>query len=313
MDYSVIIPVYNRKKVVCDAIESVLSQSVKKYEIIVVDDGSSDGTGEVVRERYGAEVKYVRQKNKGPAAARNKGISNATGKYITFLDSDDVWLPWTLSTFERAISRHDHPSFVIGTQKESNLDAGNDVQVDSSPYESEEWEDYYSASLAKGGLIEPPSVRAIAVEAETLRNVGGFTTENVNFEDADLWMRLGTARGFVHVKSPPVAVYRRHEDGISNDPSRVYEGICKLIVAEQEGRYPGGREYRGARSHIITLYTRSKSVELANRGEAKSALDVYVKTIDMNLLRSRWKYIYLFPFYLVYRIIVNFLRGASNG
>lgn len=89
---SIIIPVYNGEVFIARALDSALAQTLKAFEVIVVDDGSSDGTRAIV-EQYGQRVKYLYQSNKGPAAARNLGMKNARGEYIAFLDADDIWLP----------------------------------------------------------------------------------------------------------------------------------------------------------------------------------------------------------------------------
>jgi glycosyltransferase involved in cell wall biosynthesis len=93
---SIIIPTYNRAKFLAKALDSVLSQTFRDYEIIVVDDGSTDHTREVLKP-YGAEITYIYQENSGVSAARNTGIQHATGEWIAFLDSDDEWLPGYLA------------------------------------------------------------------------------------------------------------------------------------------------------------------------------------------------------------------------
>jgi glycosyltransferase involved in cell wall biosynthesis len=92
-DVSVIIPTYNRCKFVQEAIDSVLAQTYTNFELIVVDDGSTDGTGEVIQSKYQGKLIYIWQKNQGRSKARNLGISISTGKYLAFLDSDDKWHP----------------------------------------------------------------------------------------------------------------------------------------------------------------------------------------------------------------------------
>lgn len=92
---SVIVPAYNRAHLIGQTIESALAQTHTRIEVIVVDDGSSDGTHEVV-ERFGDPVRCVRQPNAGVAAARNRGFTEARGEFIALLDSDDIWLPWKL-------------------------------------------------------------------------------------------------------------------------------------------------------------------------------------------------------------------------
>ena len=89
---SVIIPTYNRAQYICEAVDSVLAQTYRNIEVIVVDDGSTDNTEEILRQ-YDSKIKYVFQNNAGPSAARNNGIKQARGDLLAFLDSDDIWLP----------------------------------------------------------------------------------------------------------------------------------------------------------------------------------------------------------------------------
>lgn len=95
MSVSVIIPTYNRAHLICEAIDSVINQTYQDFEIIVVDDGSTDETSEVLK-KYRDEIIYVKQENKGPGAARNRGLAHAEGSYIAFLDSDDIWFNYKL-------------------------------------------------------------------------------------------------------------------------------------------------------------------------------------------------------------------------
>src|SRR5271155_161031 len=115
--FSVIIPVYNRAELIRSALDSVLAQEFSDYELIVVDDGSTDQTAQVI-EQYAAEhsqrIISLRQSNSGPGAARNTGIARATGRYIAFLDSDDLWFPWTLANHARAIQEFGSPAFICG-------------------------------------------------------------------------------------------------------------------------------------------------------------------------------------------------------
>src|SRR5262245_22494060 len=90
--FSVIIPAFNRAKVLRDALDSVFVQGIPEVQVIVVDDGSTDDTGAVVA-AYGRGVEYIHQEKSGPAGARNTGLKRARGRFISFLDSDDVWLP----------------------------------------------------------------------------------------------------------------------------------------------------------------------------------------------------------------------------
>src|SRR5262245_57194009 len=111
--FSIIIPSYNRATLLAATIESVLAQRYTDYEVIVVDDGSIDRTSEYLRS-LGRRVNPFRQPNRGPGSARNLGVTHAQGKYLAFLDSDDVWFPWTLEVYREVIRNGREPSFVVG-------------------------------------------------------------------------------------------------------------------------------------------------------------------------------------------------------
>lgn len=100
---SVVIPTFNRAETIGEALESVLSQSSPADEVIVVDDGSSDGTAEVLA-RYGDRIELLRQKNAGVSAARNAGVASAKGEWVAFLDSDDIWTPERLAVLRRDLA-----------------------------------------------------------------------------------------------------------------------------------------------------------------------------------------------------------------
>ena len=102
MKISVIIPTFNRKKILSRAIQSVINQSLSPFEILIIDDGSNDGTEEWVKENF-QNIKYVYQNNRGVSSARNIGIENANGDWVAFLDSDDEWLPNKLHEQVKAI------------------------------------------------------------------------------------------------------------------------------------------------------------------------------------------------------------------
>lgn len=102
---SIIVPLYNKRRVISRTLESVLAQSLQSFEIIVVDDGSTDGGGEVAA-AADPRIVVVRQPNSGPGAARNRGLAMSRGEFVTFLDADDEWLPGLLETAVRALEEH---------------------------------------------------------------------------------------------------------------------------------------------------------------------------------------------------------------
>ena len=111
---SVIIPTFNRVRLVVQAIDSVLKQSFHDFEIVVIDDGSSDDTGAVIQQYTDPRVRYIYQENTGLAGARNAGIRAARGQYVAFLDADDLFLPHNLDSHIAEIERHPQLGLVAG-------------------------------------------------------------------------------------------------------------------------------------------------------------------------------------------------------
>ena len=115
---SVVIPVHNRSDLISGTLNSVAQQDASQVEVIVIDDGSIDQTVESI-DGHPCCLKLIRQFNAGPAAARNTGIAAASGEYIAFLDSDDLWFPWTLKTYRHVIEEYGYPAFVAGRRTAS--------------------------------------------------------------------------------------------------------------------------------------------------------------------------------------------------
>src|SRR5215470_13207942 len=111
--FSIIIPTFNRMELLEGAVESVFAQRCTDFEIIIVDDGSADNTIDYLKS-LGNRVNILLQRNRGPGSARNLGARHASGTYLAFLDSDDLWFPWTLEVYRSVIIKHRNPSFVTG-------------------------------------------------------------------------------------------------------------------------------------------------------------------------------------------------------
>jgi glycosyltransferase involved in cell wall biosynthesis len=192
---SVIIPTYNRELFIAEAIESALAQTYRNTEIIVVDDGSTDRTAEIV-DAYRDSVRYYRQDNKGPAAARNLGIHLSNGQYIAFLDSDDRWLPEKLSMQMELM--HKNPSAGMIGCGEHCIDArGNRY-----------WTGYASPQVS----IKELMIRCTAmggasralVRRECFDVVGLFDESLLLNQDWDMWLKIGKRFEIRNVVAPLV-------------------------------------------------------------------------------------------------------------
>ena len=220
---SVIIPTYNRCDLVREAIASVVAQTYRDFEVIVVDDGSDDDTAEVVQEFAG--VWYVYQPNRGVAAARNHGVALSTGKLLAFLDSDDLWRPRKLET--QVAFWTAHPQACICQTEEVWLRHG--VRVNPHNKHRKPAGDIFARSLARC-LVSPS---AVMLRRELFERVGGFDENLPACEDYDLWLRIA-ATVPVHLIETPLVVKRGgHADQLSHrfwgmDRFRV-AALCKLL------------------------------------------------------------------------------------
>ena len=117
MKFSVIIPVYNKERYIRKTIQSVLKQTFRDYEIIVVDDGSKDDSFKIVKSMQEDSIVLVQQENSGVAAARNTGIESARGEYIAFLDADDYWHPNYLEVIDDLITRFPQSDIIVSSYR----------------------------------------------------------------------------------------------------------------------------------------------------------------------------------------------------
>jgi glycosyltransferase involved in cell wall biosynthesis len=182
---SIVIPTYNRADYLLEAIKSVFNQTFNDYEIIIVDDGSTDNTRETLQPFIdNGQVQYIYQENSNKSAARNNGISKSSGKYIAFLDSDDIFLPLKLEKQAAFLDQNPDIGFVHSWYSKFN-DAGDHLGTrDTSRYSG--WV-YPEILLSWSVLMALP---CMMVRAEVMAEVGGFDIEQRWGEDLDLWRRI---------------------------------------------------------------------------------------------------------------------------
>ena len=233
---SVIIPTYHRATVVGEAVDSVLGQTYRDGEIIVVDDGSTDGTGEVMSNyvaRFGARVSYLRQRNAGAPAARNVGLRAATGEYVAFLDSDDLYLPRRLEVGVGALE--DDPQCGASYVDAQTVDAQGAVLLRSRVRRF--------GGPASGWILpalfrgDPIATNAITIRRSVLDEVGLFDEKLWSGQDTDLWWRIAKRypmRGLPEV----LYVIREFESSLSRGLGRPEDRLKRLAIwIEGQSRY----------------------------------------------------------------------------
>lgn len=215
---SVVIPAYNAEPFLKAAIESVLRQSVPPLEVLVVDDGSTDGTASLARSIEG--VRYVHQENRGVSAARNRGIAEASGRFIALLDADDAWREDKLAV---QMARLRDGAFAYSARTETDAHLRPILLV-----ESDRTVPVLEGLLFYGNVVGTPS--SVIAPREALLEAGGFDLKLSMCADWDMWIRLALTLDAVY--SPePLLLYRVHEQSMSFNLSR-YESDSDYMMAK---------------------------------------------------------------------------------
>ncbi len=206
---SVVLPTYNRGWILEQAVESVLGQDYAHLELIVVDDGSTDGTSGLLS-RFGDRITVIRQPNRGVSAARNTGIRAAAGELIALLDSDDTWLPGKVAAQVSFFANH--PDALVCQTEEVWI--RNGVRVNPGKRHRKESGMIFERSLALC-LVSPS---AVMMKSSLLDQVGLFDESLPACEDYDLWLRIAWKYP-IHLIDQPLIVKRGgHDDQLSRRP-----------------------------------------------------------------------------------------------
>jgi glycosyltransferase involved in cell wall biosynthesis len=308
---SVVIPTYNRAAKVCAGIKSVLAQRFTDLEVIVVDDGSSDNTGQVLGEKFGGRIRYFVQPNRGASVARNKGIEEARGEWIAFLDSDDLWeaekLQWQMKALEKYGPRcgacYTDTSFFNHSETRTMFQlAESEYRHDGTIGESE---NVMERLVRPGGAGMLVCLSSLVVRAEVVRKSGGFDPTLLYSQDSELMFRLATQTGFCYVNLPLVRFDRspaelRHV-GVSSDwnktdfwledSQRRLEGLWRL-------RESLPANVRNAiRERLSTVHSGWANWHLEN-GEYEKAREAALKAVQLHLtfnVAAKWALTWVSP------------------
>ena len=294
--FSVVIPSYNRADLIGATLDSVLGQSMDDLEIIVVDDGSSDGSVELLRDyarRFAGRLVLIEQSNAGPGAARNRGIAAARGQYVAFLDSDDLWFSWTAALYRHVLEAQNSPAFLAGMPHATHHPLEHKNRADAINWrrrlEFESFPDYFASARRWRCWV---SASAFVVRRDVLRDAGvAFSTLPINAEDIDFSLQLGTAPGFVCVAAPLSFAYRRHEQSLVTDESRTLEGMRNLVNGEHSGRYPGGATRADDRQILLGQHIRPVCINYCKTGYTSAANELYRAILPWNIAQKRARFL----------------------
>ncbi|HEX7886156.1 MAG TPA: glycosyltransferase [Phenylobacterium sp.] len=303
--FSIVVPTYKRADLLKWTIESLHEQSFQDWEAIIVDDGSDDPelTARLAElSRADPRVRTFSYKdNRGLPAARNHGIAQASGEYICFLDSDDLYFPWSLEVVDQVIASEGGPSFIAGTAVGLSPDA-RVAAADKVESRCETFRDFLHYRSTIDDWWFAPS--GVVVKASVVRHVGGFWSDRHYCEDIDLWLRLGDAPKFVRIRDLPTYAYRLHGGSMHHNQKKMYSGIARILERERQGRYPGGARRRRERIESITATARHQTLDISI-ADRFLAWKLYLKMLAWNVELQRWKFILGFP-------MLSALRGLRS-
>lgn len=206
---SVVIPVYNGERFLKESLESVFAQTCHDYEVVCVDDGSTDGSCSLL-EQYGARVRVIQQENAGQSAARNAGARQATGAFVAFLDQDDLWYPSKLAQQVAVLNAEADVALVHCNY--DRIDGDGRVLVAGAALAERASDLASPLGRLIGEVLVFPS--AMMVRRDVFQRVGGFDPELRGFEDFDLIARLKQQGRFVLLNESGMA-YRLHAEGFT--------------------------------------------------------------------------------------------------
>jgi glycosyltransferase involved in cell wall biosynthesis len=263
---SVVIPTYKHRDLVVETIESVLGQSFGDFEVIVVNDGSPDDTEQVLAGLIETgRIRYFRQPNRGQAAARNRGLAEARGKFVAFLDDDDLWpgdkLRWQVELFDlypQAVMAYGDCA-IIGRR-------GPGEPSVTGPASGLFCGDVRDKLLELNHIVSPGCT---LIRTDVLRKLGGFDPQIWGADDWDLYLRLTLEGPFAYRKQTAL-LYRRHDENASQDDYRMYVNCCKVQrrhdrLQPPEKRPPRRPLNRRMRTHYCHQCLRHAEAALGRR------------------------------------------------
>ena len=220
MNISVVIPSYNRKEFLKRSIDSAINQTKKPFEIIVVDDGSTDGTETMIKSDYDF-VKFIKQKNKGVSAARNIGIKVSIGEWICFLDSDDEWKKDKLEKQINAMKSNPGYKFFHSNE----IWIKNGIRINQKKKHKKYGGDIFDKCLDMC-RISPSSVM---IDKTVFDEVGNFNENLVVCEDYELWLRICDKYRVFFIDEPLIIKYGGHQGQLSHSIESIENHRIKAL------------------------------------------------------------------------------------
>jgi glycosyltransferase involved in cell wall biosynthesis len=261
---SVVIPSYNRAQYIAETIESVLAQTYREIEVIVIDDGSTDNTRDAV-EPYVPHVKYVRQKNSERGASRNHGLRLAKGEFIAFLDSDDLWLPQKLEEDLKILKEKPRAGVVYSDADLVDSDGDHLKTLKRKGYTGS-----VTDQLLTDNFV---SIGAHLIRKSFADQIGGFREERElsGSEDWEFWVRLSCVTEFEYLPKATTRI-RTHQANTMSDAAAMSRSMGYALKLVREGEYLSARQ-KGLLRTMQAKMALVNAINLCSGGKYRETFD----------------------------------------
>lgn len=277
---SIIMPAYNAARTLKSSVESVINQTYNDWELIIIDDGSTDETGIIGKEYEESDERIILlslYQNCGLSIARNRGVDKSTGYFIAFLDSDDIWLPDKLKM--QIVYHRSNPKIGLSHTRYSYFDGENNILKRG-------WRRVIDMAFKKEKSIistlyykNTVGILTVMLKREIFLKVGGFDPLLKTFEDWDLWIRIaeiGVDFGYIPIS---LSLYRINPSGITNQTG-LYKKSYKCFIKKYNKRF----EERGIRNIVWGMYYRHFGTTYYKKGNYALSQFFFYKSLLMNKL-----------------------------
>jgi glycosyltransferase involved in cell wall biosynthesis len=293
IQFSVVIPLYNKANYIQNCLESVLKQTHKEFEVILVNDGSTDGSETVVERFQDSRIRLVHQENKGASAARNKAISLAKHEWIALIDADDYWYPNHLEELQNTIEQFPKADVVCNNYEillEKDYVKHPTFSIEY-PLKAQYIEDYF-----KGSLIDPIAwTSALSFTSSIFKKVGEFDTNIKSGQDIDLMVKFGLAATIAFNPKVTMRYHRKTENNLS-DETGLREKLNYIDNhRSEEKKNPPLHQYMDINRFSLAIQ--------AKMAQDKALFKELVGRLDLHHLNSKQK--------LLLKTPANVLRGLK--
>lgn len=257
---SIIIPTYNRADCIEQSIRSVLEQTYRKFEVLIVDDGSSDNTQDIVNSIGDERIRYIKMpENKGASAARNEGIRRAACQYIAFQDSDDRWKTDKLEKQMQALVDNPQAGLVYCAYECQRFDGDTAIVPDAQMPLHDKQGDIYHKLLCRNTIGAP----TVLARRECFDKAGVFCESLTCLEDWELFVRIAKEYEILFMEEPLVIVHLA-AGGVSSNTAGYYEARCYMIARHKEALIACG-QFNNVVEEVLLRAQRRGILEQVNK------------------------------------------------